>query len=305
MRPATDSRLTQRQTSAVLTEMAMPKGTPKRWRKICEGRNYYFRGDYATALAAWEAKKVELDNAGRSPLSSVEIMQVHAARLVNRARELAGIRDEREAAAVLSELCGESGATVRNIKQAVEQFLARRAIKVASGTQSAGYYANLQRSLDDFAAFVGRNLGVDRINGQVWESYCTKLLERKAAGLSAEYVRTYQGAVKTFIRWAWRVELLKNMPRNLDDRSLAIGTPAKKSKVFSVAEIKTLLANSHKRTRLFLLLALNCGFTQKDVSDLKKSEVDWKGGRINPQAQQDKERRRRADRRISAVAGND
>ena len=32
--------------------------------------------------------------------------------------------------------------------------------------------------------------------------------------------------------------------------------------------------------RLFILLALNCGMYQRDIGDLRQSEVDWRRGRI-------------------------
>lgn len=34
------------------------------------------------------------------------------------------------------------------------------------------------------------------------------------------------------------------------------------------------------RTKLYILLMLNCGMTQKDISDLRVEEVDWQEGRI-------------------------
>ncbi len=50
--------------------------------------------------------------------------------------------------------------------------------------------------------------------------------------------------------------------------------------VFSKEEISSLLKAANDRTRLYLLLMLNCGMTQKDIADLHVSEVDWKAGRI-------------------------
>src|SRR5262249_597000 len=41
-------------------------------------------------------------------------------------------------------------------------------------------------------------------------------------------------------------------------------------------EVKTLLKHAKDRLRLYLLLCLNCGMTQCDVSDLKQSEYDGK-----------------------------
>jgi integrase len=50
--------------------------------------------------------------------------------------------------------------------------------------------------------------------------------------------------------------------------------------VFSKGEIKSLLCSASDRTRLYILLMLNCGMTQKDIADLHVLEVDWEDGRI-------------------------
>ena len=41
-----------------------------------------------------------------------------------------------------------------------------------------------------------------------------------------------------------------------------------------------LLQQSAGKTRLYILLALNCGMTQKDISDLQEQDVSWSKGRI-------------------------
>ena len=44
--------------------------------------------------------------------------------------------------------------------------------------------------------------------------------------------------------------------------------------------IKTLLAGATDRDKLYLLLMMNCGFTQVDIANLKQDEVDFKAGTI-------------------------
>jgi integrase len=68
----------------------------------------------------------------------------------------------------------------------------------------------------------------------------------------------------------------------MDGRSklLTISQPAARIIVFTKEEIKALLTDASDRTKLYILLMLNCGMTQKDISDLLVSEVDWKDGRI-------------------------
>ena len=86
-----------------------------------------------------------------------------------------------------------------------------------------------------------------------------------------------------FVRWLWRTEVIDNLPRVLDQRGeneLSIPVPASRTTVFTKEEITRLLDKAPERTKLYLLLMLNCGMTQKDVADLVVAEVDWVSGRI-------------------------
>jgi integrase len=49
---------------------------------------------------------------------------------------------------------------------------------------------------------------------------------------------------------------------------------------FAVEEIKQLLGEASERTRLYVLLMLNCGMYPVDIALLRQDEVDWITGRI-------------------------
>ena len=59
-----------------------------------------------------------------------------------------------------------------------------------------------------------------------------------------------------------------------------LASPSSTIVVFTKPEIKSLLQKASDRTKLYILLMLNCGMTQKDIADIQFSEVDWKAGRI-------------------------
>jgi integrase len=56
--------------------------------------------------------------------------------------------------------------------------------------------------------------------------------------------------------------------------------PKRAIEVFEDQEITRLLSESRDTIRVMVLLALNCGMTQIDVSDLCHDEVDWEHGRL-------------------------
>ena len=166
------------------------------------------------------------------------------------------------------------------IAQALEQFLDRQRAKVNGGLQSSGRYSILQRCLEHFKSFLGGRVGVDRLDAIALEQYHSQLLEQMRNGWTAEYAVLYMQAAKQFVRWAWRKHFIGDLPRNMDDSDLAIATTPKKLKTFLKEEIHRLFSYATERTKLYLLLMLNAGMTQKDIADLTKDEVDLAHGWI-------------------------
>ena len=50
--------------------------------------------------------------------------------------------------------------------------------------------------------------------------------------------------------------------------------PTREVEVFSLDEARALMEKARDQVRLLILLALNCGMTQVDISDLRPEEVD-------------------------------
>ena len=73
---------------------------------------------------------------------------------------------------------------------------------------------------------------------------------------------------------------MPELPRNFDDPKLSIRVDHKEVETFSIEEVGTLLPACPDKTRLHLLLMLNRGMTQKDISDLHPKQINWKTGRI-------------------------
>ncbi len=63
-------------------------------------------------------------------------------------------------------------------------------------------------------------------------------------------------------------------PENLHDKRMRFTIPTKEVEVFSLEETRSLMAAARDQVRLLILLALNRGMTQVDISDLRHEEVD-------------------------------
>jgi integrase len=65
---------------------------------------------------------------------------------------------------------------------------------------------------------------------------------------------------------------------------------ASRIETFTVAEVRAALLAANDRTRLFILLCLNCGMYRNDIAALRPGEVDWKAGVVTRRRSKTRER---------------
>jgi integrase len=165
----------------------------------------------------------------------------------------------------------------------VQKFLAQKQKQAKVGDISDGRFYALKLHLTDFQDWLGKDTSVKEIDGEVLVNYRMYLLEKTVSkSMGKTSANHYLTTLKSFVRWLWQSNTIAVLPRVLEDRSkpLKIHRSSPNIVVFDKDEITTLLTKASDRTKLYILLMLNCGMTQKDISDLLVSEVDWKEGRI-------------------------
>lgn len=161
----------------------------------------------------------------------------------------------------------------------VDEYLERRRADVGAGQIKSATYKAIRDRLPHFKTYAG-NLDASKIDERTLSGYQSNLTARVAAGdCSPQYAAHLLSAAKALVRWLWRERVLEHLPRNLD--GLTIRVPLKEIKTFEVSEVKTLLKAASERTRVFMLLMINCGMYQSDIAALKPSQVDWERGRIS------------------------
>jgi integrase len=99
-----------------------------------------------------------------------------------------------------------------------------------------------------------------------------------------------QVVARNFIISLWESNVIAMPPRNLKSRKLAVSAPLRKITTFSKEEIQVMLKAADERTKLYLLLSLNCGFYAVDIGTLRQDEVDWDNGRIRRQRTKTRDR---------------
>ena len=164
----------------------------------------------------------------------------------------------------------------------VEMLLINKRAQVDAGELSAGRFDPLRGHLHHFRDWLGGSVHVSSIKGKTLSDYHAELLNGiSTKKWSNDYAKDRMNAVKSFVRWLWTSEAIEELPRILNDRSkLCIGKRLMTPQVFTMDEVRVMLCAATPRTKLYLLLMLNTGMTQKDISDLKQTEVDWKKGVI-------------------------
>src|SRR5579884_3377101 len=188
---------------------------------------------------------------------------------------------------------GESSAAPgRTVQEQADAWL-----KKNNGRVTPVHWNNLRHCLNHFVAFLGESADVAIVSAEQLDGFhffCLSKIGEKAAGNKAGWSERYAKEVfaiaRSWVRWLWGKGLIE-LPRNLDSREWGFGLTAAKIVTWSAEEVQHVIGEAPGKLKLALLLMLNCGMTQKDVSDLKDDEMRWHEGRI--ERQRSKTRRRK------------
>jgi integrase len=164
------------------------------------------------------------------------------------------------------------------IGDASKRFIEGKQDEARTGVRSSDGADNIRRWLTKFVVFAGELTAIDQISFEVWERWQRSCLAKSRQTQTEEAAKEYQVS-KTFVRWLWKQELL-TPPRNLDDR-LKFPRWTKAIVTYSNANVKKTVRLATGQLKLHLLLMLNCGMTQKDISDLRKDQINIKAGTIS------------------------
>jgi integrase len=163
------------------------------------------------------------------------------------------------------------------IAEHIAAYLAQRQSDADTGKLSVDRLHSLRIQLAAFEAWVDGSRSIKEINGPMLIEYKahtdSKCKSKRTSGHRLE-------AVKTWVKWLWVTDRIENLPRAMvaKDKSLKIDKASAEAtaniKTFTVDQIKVLLARAVRRTKLYILLALNTGMYQVDIASMKRSEVD-------------------------------
>ena len=174
----------------------------------------------------------------------------------------------------------EKGDPDRTVGHQVALWLEGLKGRVEAGQFGAGEYQGQTYYCRHFVAHVGGETPVDRIDEELWAGFHRYLIgEMNRGRWTAVYAKKLHRSARTFIEHLASLKRI-TAPENLHDKRMRFTVRTRAVEVFTVAEVGELLKGAGDRVRVLILLGLNCGMTQVDISDLRPDEVDWEGGRL-------------------------
>lgn len=164
----------------------------------------------------------------------------------------------------------------RTVGGVVRLYLEHERVRVHGKGLSPSEYDLIRLCLNHFRDWIGAETDIQRVNADTWENYWKHVYQSQ---VSLEYRKKRFRHARNFIEWAASKGILP-APPNLQHRLYRFGNAAQAIATMTVEEVQGLVAQSSGQLRLHLLLMLNCGMTQIDISELRPSEVDWELGRV-------------------------
>jgi hypothetical protein len=162
----------------------------------------------------------------------------------------------------------------RTIGHWVAKFLEMRETEVKSGDISISNYDSIRLCLDAFQTWCDPALPIDKLDADRWIAWYMSLQE---STLSISYKRKRLIFARQFIGWLVEQGLIPGF-LSLHSKRYKFGGSDHEVAPLSVEEVRAVVDKTSGILRLFVLLMLNCGLTQKDISDLRPAE--YAGGRI-------------------------
>jgi len=162
----------------------------------------------------------------------------------------------------------------------IEVFLAFKRSQAEAGERSLDRADALRVHLNDhLARWIGESTPVSDLGEATIRQYYEHVLgSAKKGTISRYYARDLFASFRQFVRWLAHQRLIA-MPLNVNSREFSFKLRVK-PRTFPDNEVTLLLKEASERTRLYLLLMLNCGFTQIDIAELGKTRVNLKNRKI-------------------------
>ena len=156
----------------------------------------------------------------------------------------------------------------------IDRFVKQKRNKANADEIDPERYSAYRTQANFFGTWANRHEPVQSLNSRMMEEFHAHLLSLVAAKkMSPSYAKNTLDTAKQFARYCYMHDAIP-IPKNIvDSKTLSITVPKTKSKTVSIGKVKELLAIENERLKLYILMMLNCGMYQSDISNLLREQV--------------------------------
>lgn len=119
-----------------------------------------------------------------------------------------------------------------------------------------------------------------QLTAEVFSRYRSAQLREIELNVAPRTVRDRLLKAKQFAEWLYMEQHIDMIPRTLVKGYTKVKMARPVPKHWEVEELREIWAHADARTRLYMALALNCGYTLVDLGTLEKSHIDFGQGII-------------------------
>ena len=164
--------------------------------------------------------------------------------------------------------------TDRTVGFWIAKFLELRDVDVKAGELSRDGYDQCRWAMDAFKEWLAPSLPIDKLDSDRWVSWYKHVQSLENKAWTKKKLFSYP---KSFVSWLIEQELVPAF-QSLHAKRYKFSIERAEKEPLTVERIKEILGKAQGVMRLHLLLMLNAGLTQKDISDLITAE--YVNGRI-------------------------
>ena len=149
---------------------------------------------------------------------------------------------------------------------------------------SATWFEKIRISACHFIDYLQTDLPLTKLNEMHLDDYRNHTLSLPISAATDKSTSPWTAKsrldiVKLMVKWGYQMALIETLPRNLDGYAkITIHVPIVNR--FTREEINILYSAASERTKTFMLLGLNCGFGQTEISSLQNSEIQMSNKRV-------------------------
>jgi hypothetical protein len=155
-----------------------------------------------------------------------------------------------------------------SLKYWIDQFLSLRDVEVKAGELSRAGYDQCKWCLDSFRDWLSPTLPVESIDSTRWVEWYKHVQGLDKAAWTKKKLFSYP---KSFLSWLVEQGLIPAFV-SLHAKRYKFSISRKEEDPLTLERVREIVSKAQGIMLLHLLLMLNCGFSQKDISDLRSSE---------------------------------